>query len=161
MERRQNLSAEIKKGSRKMDGRTETALQRLETARANAQVGLDRAVFCISVILAHEFVHCFTGFLTGGAQPGTPPGLNASPYGSSEHGEAGWNWSQRTFGGLGHFWLEKDEPTEPDQFGVPTLLEYDKRSGNSFFYQVDHATIDRVVGMDWSPANRIGVSPCV
>ncbi|KAL1860692.1 hypothetical protein Daus18300_009035 [Diaporthe australafricana] len=155
--RRQSVNAQIKKGSRKMDGHSKATLQRLESAQAKAEVGLERAVFCISVILAHEFVHCFTGFLTGGAQPGTPPGLKASPYSNSEHGEAGWNWSQRTFGGLGHFWLEKDGATEPDQFGIPTLLEYNKRPGNSFFYQVDHAMIQRVIGMDWSPT-RTGFS---
>lgn len=121
-------------------------------------MSFERAVFCISAILAHEFVHCFTGFLTGGTEPGTPPGLNASPYSDRKHGEAGWNWSRRTFGGLGHIWLGKDEPAEPEQFGVPTLLEYNKRSSDSFFYHLDHAVIRKVIGMDWGAVNKSGAS---
>ncbi|KAJ0116773.1 hypothetical protein J7T55_009924 [Diaporthe amygdali] len=150
----QNLTAEIQDGTKRIDNSTRATFQRLRRAQANAQMSFERAVFCISAILAHEFVHCFTGFLTGGAEPGTPPGLNASPYSDREHGEAGWNWSRRTFGGLGHVWFGKDEPAEPEQFGVPTLLEYNKRSGGSFFYQLDHAVIRKVIGMDWVAVNK-------
>lgn len=120
-------------------------------------MSLERAIFCISVFLAHEFVHCFTGFLTGSSQPGTPPGLNASPYSDAEHGEAGWYWTRHTFGGLGHVWFDRDEPAEPGHFGVPTLLEYNKRRGGSFFYQIDQAVIRRIIGADWAIANWAGM----
>ncbi|KAI3394194.1 hypothetical protein diail_3149 [Diaporthe ilicicola] len=159
LKRRQDLSAEIQKGTRKMDAQTKAAIQHLESSQEAAQVGFERAVFCISVILAHEFVHCFTGFLTGYAEPGTPPVLNASPYSDAEHGEAGWYWTRRTFGGLAHIWTDKDEPTDYSHFGIPTLLEYNKRQSDSYFYQVDHAMVQKIVGMEWSSVNRVGMSP--
>lgn len=152
------LDTEIQTRTRRLDSRTQATLERLEQAQANAQISLERAIFCISVFLAHEFVHCFTGFLTGSAQPGTPPGLNASPYSDTEHGEAGWYWTRHTFGGLGHVWFDKDAPAEPSHFGIPTLLEYNRRREDSFFYQLDHAVIRRLIG-DWSSANRIGECP--
>lgn len=148
---------EIQKGTRAMDNPTRAELQRLQHAQADAQMSLERAIFCISVILAHEFVHCFTGFLTGSAQPGTPPGLDAPPYSDAEHGEAGWYWTRHTFGGLSHVWFDKNEPAEPDHFGVPMLLEYNKRRSESFFYQIDHAVVRRIIGADWASADRIGM----
>ncbi|KAG6358277.1 hypothetical protein INS49_014161 [Diaporthe citri] len=149
------LNAEIQNGNREMDSSTMAAIQRLQDAQANAQMSLERAVFCISVFLAHEFVHCFTGYLTGSAQPGTPPGLDASPYSDPEHGEAGWYWTQYTFGGLGHAWFDKDEPEEPSHFGVPMLLDYNKRRSNSFFYQINHAVVKQVLGDNWASLNSI------
>lgn len=142
-----------------MHRRARAELERLQHAQAEAQKSLERAIFSIAVFLAHEFVHCFTGFLTGGAHPGTPPGLNASPYSDARHGEAGWNWTRHTLGGLGHVWLGRGEPAEPGHFGVPMLLDFNKHRGDSFFYQVDHRVVRRAVGGDWSPAHRIGVSP--
>ncbi|KAK7727631.1 hypothetical protein SLS63_007073 [Diaporthe eres] len=150
------LNAEIQNGSIEMDNSsTRAELQRLQDAQANAQMSLERAIFCISVFLAHEFVHCFTGYLTGSAQPGTPPGLDALPYSDRKHGEAGWYWTKHTFGGLAHVWFDKDEPAEPGHFGLPMLLDYNKRRSNSFFYQIDHAVVKRVLGDDWASANRI------
>lgn len=140
-----------------MNSITITELHRLQQAQNDAQMSLERAIFCISVFLAHEFVHCFTGFLTGSSQPGTPPGLNASPYSDAEHGEAGWYWTRHTFGGLGHVWFDKDGPAEPGHFGVPTLLEYNKRRDGSFFYQIDQAVIRRIIGADWAIANWAGM----
>lgn len=150
---------EVQNGTRDMDSHTRAELQRLQHAQANAQMSLERAIFCTSVFLAHEFVHCFTGFLTGTTQPGTPPSLNASPYSDAEHGEAGWYWTRHTFGGLGHVWVDNDEPAEPNHFGIPMLLEYNKRRSESFFYQIDHAVVRRVIGVDWAAADRIGVYP--
>lgn len=140
-----------------MNSITIAELHRLQQAQNDAQTSLERAIFCISVFLAHEFVHCFTGFLTGSAQPGTPPGLNASPYSDAEHGEAGWYWTRHTFGGLGHVWFDKDGPAEPGHFGVPTLLEYNKRRDGSFFYRIDHDVIRRIIGADWASGNWEGM----
>lgn len=140
-----------------MDSNTTAEFQRLQHAQANGQMSLERAVFCISVFLAHEFVHCFTGYLTGTAHPGTPPGLDASPYSDRQHGEAGWYWTRHTFGGLNHVWFDKDEPAERGDFGVPTLLDFNKRRSDSFFYQIDHAVVKLVLGDDWASPNRIGM----
>lgn len=140
-----------------MNNNTREEIQRLQLAQADAQISLERAVFSISFFLAHEFVHCFTGYLTGSAQPGTPPGLDAPPYSDHEHGEAGWYWTRYTFGGLGHVWLDKDEPDEPGHFGIPMLLDYNKRRSDSFFYQIDHAVIRQILGADWSAAHRRGM----
>lgn len=154
------LNAEVQNGSIEMDNSsTKAEIQRLQDAQATAQMSLERAIFCISVFLAHEFVHCFTGYLTGSAQPGTPPGLDALPYSDRKHGEAGWYWTKHTFGGLAHVWFDKDEPAEPGHFGLPMLLDYNKRRSNSFFYQIDHAVVKRVLGDDWASANRIGKVP--
>ncbi|KAL2283264.1 hypothetical protein FJTKL_10139 [Diaporthe vaccinii] len=152
----ESLNAEIQNGNREMDSSsTRAEIQRLQDAQANAQMSLERAVFCISVFLAHEFVHCFTGYLTGSSQPGTPPGLDARPYSDRKHGEAGWYWTRHTFGGLSHVWFDKDEPEEPSHFGLPMLLDYNKRRSKSFFYQIDHEVVKRVLGDDWASANRI------
>lgn len=148
---------EIQNGNREMDGITRAKFQCLQDAQANAQMSLERAVFCISVFLAHEFVHCFTGYLTGSAQPGTPPGLDASPYSDHKHGEAGWYWTRHTFGGLSHVWFDKGEPEKPGHFGVPMLLDYNKRRSDSFFYQIDHAVVRQVLGADWASADMIGM----
>ncbi|POS69704.1 hypothetical protein DHEL01_v211900 [Diaporthe helianthi] len=149
------FNAEIQHGTRPVNDGTRTKLQDLKQAQAQAQISLERAVFSISVFLAHEFVHCFTGFLTGSSQPGTPPALNASPYSDKEHGEAGWYWTRHTFGGLGHVWCGKDEPSEPGHFGVPMLLQYNKQRSQSFFYQMDHDVVRSIVGVDWAAANSL------
>lgn len=157
VKKQQELKEEVQEGAREMDSITTAEFQHLQHAQAIAQKSLERAVFSISVFLAHEFVHCFTGFLTGSSQPGTPPALNASPYSDAKYGEAGWYWTRHTFGGLGHVWLGKAEPAGPGHFGVPMLLEFNKRRGDSFFYRIDHAVVKRVIGGDWDSANRVGM----
>lgn len=130
-------------------------LSSIRDAQENATVAFERSAFCISVTLAHEFVHCFTGFLTGRAGPPTPQRVVAGPYGSKDRGEAGWQWCDRTFGGLAHFWYTRGKPTKSDQIGIPMLLEWNEDESASFFYKMNHSVVKKIVALDFS-ADRTG-----
>lgn len=93
MVQRRNINADIQKGSRKKDAATTKELESLLQAQEYAQKSFERAIFCMSVTLAHEFVHCFTGYLTGLTGVRTPPrDPPLGPYGNDKEGEAGWEW---------------------------------------------------------------------
>lgn len=141
----------------KAEAEGQKTLAPFRRAHANSVIGFERSAFCISVTLAHEFVHCFTGFLTGRASPGTPSRVVAGPYGTENRGEAGWTWCQKTFGGLTHFWYTKGEAPKSDQIGIPTMLEWKEDMENSVFYKVDHSIIKMIVKLDFS-ADKTGMS---
>lgn len=124
-------------------------LSAIKEAQSNATVAFERSAFCISITLAHEFVHCFTGFLTGRAGPPTPQRVFAGPYGSDGRGEAGWQWCDRAFGGLIHFWYTRGKPAKSDQIGMPMLLEWNEDASGSFFFKINHIVIKRIVNLDF------------
>lgn len=166
MVQQRNINADIQKGSRKADeAATKEELQSHRKTQVYAQKSFERAIFCMSVTLAHEFVHCFTGYLSGRTGIRTPPLLPPlGPYGNSRQGEAGWEWCNLTFGGLAHFFYTKGFP-EPFKsgyyIGIPALLVLSAEDWQtkSKMYEVDHALVKKIIEMkDWESAYKAGKS---
>lgn len=166
MVQQRNINADIQKGVRKAeDAATKVELQSHRKTQEYAQKSFERAIFCMSVTLAHEFVHCFTGYLSGRTGVRTPPLLPPlGPYGNRDEGEAGWEWCNLTFGGLAHFFYTKGSP-EPFKsgyyIGIPALLILSDKEWkkNSRMYRVDHALVKKIIEMkDWESAYKAGKS---
>lgn len=136
----------------------QTEIAAFEKAHANAVVAFERATFNISSTIAHELVHCFTGFITGAYRPGTPPRVVAGPYGSlpggtRARGEAGWAWCEETFGGLLYFYYTAGEPKESDQIGFPAIVEWKGDHKSSLYCRVDHNIVKKIISLDFSGDN--------
>lgn len=130
-----------------------------------AQMSFERAIFCMSVTLAHEFVHCFTGYLSGRVGVTTPPDEEPlGPYGTHDKGEAGWKWVNLTFGGLAHFWYTKGSPETFNSgyyIGIPVLMQVAKKDWKekSVMYKIEHEMVKKIIEMkDWESEYKAGKS---
>lgn len=154
-----------KKGQPAVDEKT---LATLVERQEYAQKSFERAIFCNSVTLAHEFVHCLTGYISGRPKLTTPPGSDpddqTGPYETETRGEAGWMWCKETFGGLPHFWYTKGLPDALDTgyyIGTPMLLDLVVKGGDweatSTVYTINHDVVRKLIEMKgWASEHEAG-----
>ena len=72
--------------------------------------------FLMIISITHEIGHCFTGYLTGCAEIGTPSRVGVP----GREPEAGYSWEAGAFGGLVAMW--GDPQRGLDQTGTPYLF---------------------------------------
>lgn len=165
MRKRSKINEQIQKKQKKADDpAVKKELQDLVNSQRYASTSFERGVFCLSATLAHELVHCLTGYLTGRAAINTPPGpAPYGPYDNAKRGEAGWEWCKLAFGGLAHFWYTKGSPhplTSGFHLGIPLLLDVapqDDWQKTSKFYMIDHDIVKKIIEMkDWADAYKAG-----
>ena len=112
------------------------------------KVHWENFLFQVSLNIAHEIVHFFTGYLTGNKEddtetPYTPPAVTWRYYGEDGRGEAGWFWEGNVFGGTIEHLADPDNPLGFLQAGTPFLRRED---GTSQY--VAHTYIRRILNLD-------------
>lgn len=89
----------------------------------------NRFKYQMVITLAHELIHCFTGYLTGTAKPLTPRTISLTPYGNRQSGESGRYWESVFLGGVVEFYQDSQDPLGSRQAGIPYLFD-DGRGGS-------------------------------
>ncbi|KAK8030213.1 hypothetical protein PG993_011504 [Apiospora rasikravindrae] len=79
--------------------------------------------FQLGVVIAHEFIHCLTGFFTGTSSANTPPNVTLPHYGNTRTGEAGRFWESKLLGGVLEMWSSPEDGLGVRQPGTPYLFE--------------------------------------
>ncbi|KAK8063186.1 hypothetical protein PG996_007838 [Apiospora saccharicola] len=78
--------------------------------------------FQLGLVLAHEIIHCLTGFLLGTTSD-TPPNVTLDRYGDTKKGEAGRMWEKRLLGGVVEMWSSPQDGLGKRQAGTPYLFD--------------------------------------
>ncbi|KAI0892706.1 hypothetical protein F4806DRAFT_499820 [Annulohypoxylon nitens] len=79
--------------------------------------------FQMVIAVVHEITHILTGYITGQAEPLTPPTVTLELYGDTRKGEAGRHWEGMLLGGVVEFYQDSKDPLGPRQAGIPWLIQ--------------------------------------
>jgi len=118
--------AEAKTGARAAEQRAKDWSDKVSASRgkaANAYRNHKAFQFQMTLTIAHELVHFFTCYITGGPTAGkTPPPVHSSHYyHGPDRGEAGGYWENEMFGGAIFFYEDTQDPLMARQAGIPYL----------------------------------------
>ena len=94
------------------------AMQQSSTAGTNYK----RFKFQMVISLAHEIIHCFTGYLTGNSRALTPETISMPGFTQGIAGESGRYWENLFFGGAILFYKDSNDPLGTRQAGIPYLV---------------------------------------
>ncbi|KAJ0124721.1 hypothetical protein J7T55_006062 [Diaporthe amygdali] len=100
-----------------------TAANRKNTAN------FERSLFFLTLTIAHELIHVFTGYITGDALRNTPPAVNhpRGLSGSMRPGEAGRAWERGFIGYITKSYFDSNDPLGTAQAGIMYACEVETR----------------------------------
>lgn len=96
------------------------------------QASLARFKFHLVLILAHEIVHFFVGYLIGDNSFDTPPSIGQGRFNDADVGESGRHWESVLLGGFLEMHREQNHPLGIGQAGLPYLIRGTDSNSEAF-----------------------------